>query len=105
MLVLIVLLPVAIGMLVKTRKPDLALKAESLVSIFGGVVLALLIVALLFGVRDQIWDLLKQAGPSTIALNVAGILLGLLAGRPAGLTRLDSLAGGVGRGVRNVPTG
>src|SRR5690554_7724346 len=32
--------PVAIGMLVKTRKPDLALKAESLVSIFGGVVLA-----------------------------------------------------------------
>ena len=101
MLVLIVLLPVAIGMLVKTRKPDLALKAESLVSIFGGVVLALLIVALLFGVRDQIWDLLKQAGPSTIALNVAGILLGLLAGRLAGLTQRESLAVAVELGVKN----
>lgn len=101
MLVLIVLLPVAIGMLVKTRKPDLALKAESLVSIFGGVVLALLIVALLFGVRDQIWELLKQAGPSTIALNVAGILLGLLAGRLAGLTQRESLAVAVELGVKN----
>jgi len=101
MLVLIVLLPVAIGMLVKTRKPDLALKAESLVSIFGGVVLAVLIVALLFGVRDQIWDLLKQAGPSTIALNVAGILLGLLAGRLAGLTQRESLAVAVELGVKN----
>ncbi len=101
MLVLIVLLPVAIGMLVKTRKPELALKAESLVSIFGGVVLALLIVALLFGVRDQIWDLLKQAGPSTIALNVAGILLGLLAGRLAGLTQRESLAVAVELGVKN----
>lgn len=101
MLVLIVLLPVAIGMLVKTRKPDLALKAESVVSIFGGVVLALLIVALLFGVRDQIWDLLKQAGPSTIALNVAGILLGLLAGRLAGLTQRESLAVAVELGIKN----
>ena len=41
-----------------------------------GIGLAVLIVALLYGVRDQMWDLLKQAGPSTIALNVAGIALG-----------------------------
>jgi BASS family bile acid:Na+ symporter len=101
MLVVIVLLPVAIGMLVRTRKPELARKAESLVSIFGGIVLAVLIVALLYGVRDQMWDLLKQAGPSTIALNVAGIALGLLAGRVAGLTQRESLAVAVELGVKN----
>tara|TARA_B100001057_G_scaffold194941_1_gene195762 strand:+ start:2736 stop:3629 length:894 start_codon:yes stop_codon:yes gene_type:complete len=101
MLVVIVLLPVAIGMLVRTRKPELARKAESLVSIFGGIVLAVLIVALLYGVRDQMWDLLKQAGPSTIALNVAGIVLGLLAGRVAGLTQRESLAVAVELGVKN----
>ncbi|ERS90994.1 bile acid:sodium symporter [Marinobacter sp. C1S70] len=94
-------LPVAIGMLVRTRKPELARKAESLVSIFGGIVLAVLIVALLYGVRDQMWDLLKQAGPSTIALNVAGIALGLLAGRVAGLTQRESLAVAVELGVKN----
>jgi len=101
MLVGIVLFPVAIGMVVRTRKPELARKAESVVSIFGGVVLAVLIVALLFGVRDQIWDLLKQAGPSTIMLNVVGIALGLLAGRMAGLTQRESLAVAVELGVKN----
>jgi len=97
----IVLLPVAIGMLVRSRKPDLARKAESIVSVFGGVVLALLIVALVYGVRDQIWELLKQAGPATILLNAAGIFIGLLAGRAAGLTQRESLAVAVELGVKN----
>lgn len=105
MLLVIVLLPVAIGMLVKTRKPELARKAESVVSIFGGIVLAVLIVALLFGVRDQLWDLLRQAGPSAIVLNVAGILLGFLVGRVAGLTQRETLAVSVELGVKNSTIG
>ncbi|WP_418140654.1 bile acid:sodium symporter family protein [Marinobacter sp. MA] len=101
MLVGIVLLPVAIGMVVRTRNPEVARKAESIVSIFGGIVLAVLIVALVYGVRDQIWELLKQAGPATILLNVAGIGLGLAAGRLAGLTQRESLAVAVELGVKN----
>ncbi|MBY6071301.1 bile acid:sodium symporter family protein [Marinobacter salsuginis] len=101
MLVGIVLFPVAIGMMVRTRKPEVARKAESIVSIFGGIVLAVLIVALVYGVRDQIWELLKQAGPATILLNVAGIGLGLAAGRLAGLTQRESLAVAVELGVKN----
>lgn len=101
MLIGIVLFPVAIGMVVRTRKPEVARKAESIVSIFGGIVLAVLIVALVYGVRDQIWELLKQAGPATILLNVAGIVLGLAAGRVAGLTQRESLAVAVELGVKN----
>ena len=101
MLVGIVLFPVAIGMVVRTRKPEVARKAESIVSIFGGIVLAVLIVALVYGVRDQIWELLKQAGPATILLNVAGIGLGLASGRLAGLTQRESLAVAVELGVKN----
>lgn len=101
MLIGIVLFPVAIGMVVRTRKPEVARKAESIVSIFGGIVLALLIVALVYGVRDQIWELLKQAGPATILLNLAGIGLGLAAGRVAGLTQRESLAVAVELGVKN----
>ena len=97
----IVLFPVAIGMVVRTRKPEVARKAESIVSIFGGIVLAVLIVALVYGVRDQIWELLKQAGPATILLNLAGIGLGLAAGRMAGLTQRESLAVAVELGVKN----
>lgn len=97
----IVLLPVAIGMFVRARKPDVARKAESIVSVFGGIVLALLIVVLVYGVRDQIWDLLKQAGPATILLNAAGIFIGLLVGRASGLTQRESLAVAVELGVKN----
>ncbi|PTB93952.1 bile acid:sodium symporter [Marinobacter sp. B9-2] len=101
MLIGIVLFPVAIGMVVRTRKPEVARKAESIVSIFGGIVLAVLIVALVYGVRDQIWELLKQAGPATILLNLAGIGLGLAVGRMAGLTQRESLAVAVELGVKN----
>ena len=101
MLIGIVLFPVAIGMVVRTRKPEIARKAEGIVSIFGGIVLAVLIVALVYGVRDQIWELLKQAGPATILLNLAGIGLGLAAGRMAGLTQRESLAVAVELGVKN----
>jgi len=52
-------------------------------------------------VRDQIWELLKQAGPATILLNAAGIIIGLLAGRAAGLTQRESLAVAVELGVKN----
>ncbi len=101
MLIGIVLFPVTIGMVVRTRKPEVARKAESIVSIFGGIVLAVLIVALVYGVRDQIWELLKQAGPATILLNLAGIGLGLAAGRVAGLSQRESLAVAVELGVKN----
>ena len=101
MLVGIVLFPVAIGMVVRTRNPEVARKAEGIVSIFGGIVLAVLIVALVYGVRDQIWELLKQAGPATFLLNVAGIGLGLAAGRMTGLTQRESLAVAVELGVKN----
>lgn len=85
----------------RARKPEVARKAESIVSVFGGVVLALLIFALVYGVRDQIWELLKQAGPATILLNAAGIFIGLLAGRVTGLTQRESLAVAVELGVKN----
>lgn len=101
MLVGIVLFPVAIGMVVRTRNPAMAKKAEGVVSIFGGIVLAVLIVGLIYGVRDQIWDLLKQAGPATFLLNIAGITLGLLVGRGAGLTQRESLAVAVELGIKN----
>ncbi|MDK8463357.1 bile acid:sodium symporter family protein [Marinobacter sp. SS13-12] len=101
MLVGIVLFPVAVGMVFRTRAPELSRRAESAVSVFGGVVLALLVVGLVWGVRDQIWDLLRQAGPATLLLNLAGIFVGLLAGRATGLTQRESIAVAVELGIKN----
>jgi len=86
------------GMIVGTIAQILVMP---LIAFMLATLLAVLIVALVYGVRDQIWELLKQAGPATILLNLAGIGLGLAAGRMAGLTQRESLAVAVELGVKN----
>lgn len=101
MLVGVVLLPVALGMGVRTRAPELAIRAEKLVSLFGGVVLALLIVGLLYGIRDRIGELVAQAGLAALLLNVGGIVVGIITSRLAGLSQRESLAVAMELGIKN----
>ncbi|MFO7788081.1 MAG: bile acid:sodium symporter family protein [Halospina sp.] len=98
---LIVLLPITVGMALRNYFPEKSQKAEGIVSIFGGVVLAALVVALVYGVRDQLGELLSQAGPATIALNLAGIAIGLGISRMTGLTQRESMAVAVELGIKN----
>lgn len=101
MLSAIVLLPVAIGMGIKAASPALAARAESIVSIFGAVVLATLVVAVVYGIRDRFLDLLMQSGPAAIALNLLGIILGLVCARLGGLTKREGLAVATELGIKN----
>ncbi|WP_231758401.1 bile acid:sodium symporter family protein [Microbulbifer elongatus] len=101
MLSAIVLLPVSIGMGLKALRPKLAARAEGLVSVFGGLVLALLIAGIIYGMRDRVIDLLIQAGPATIALNILGIAIGLLCSRAAGLGSRERLAVATELGIKN----
>ncbi|MDO3720972.1 bile acid:sodium symporter family protein [Marinobacter sp. chi1] len=101
MLVVIVLLPVALGMIIRTRAPQAAQKAESIVSIFGGVVLLALIVVILWGARDRLPTLISQAGPAAFLLNLAGLIVGLGLSRLAGLSQRESLAVAIELGIKN----
>ncbi|QSP95131.1 bile acid:sodium symporter [Marinobacter salinisoli] len=101
MLVVIVLLPVAIGMFIRTRAPETARKAEGVVSIFGGVVLLLLIVAILWGARERLPTLISEAGPAAFLLNLAGLIVGLGISRLAGLSQRESLAVAIELGIKN----
>nr|WP_010131751.1 bile acid:sodium symporter family protein [Microbulbifer agarilyticus] len=101
MLSAIVLLPVAIGMTVKALRPAFAERAEGFVSIFGGLVLVLLVVGIVYGVRDRFFDLMAQAGPATIALNLLGIALGFLSAKLVGLGKREGLAIATELGIKN----
>jgi bile acid:Na+ symporter, BASS family len=104
-LVAIVLVPVVLGMLVRARRPDRAASLERAVSAFGAVVLVVLIVAIAAGVGSEIPTLLRQAGPAVVLLNAAGITLGWLSGRAAGLSARDRLTLAVELGVKNATLG
>ncbi|KUJ83469.1 bile acid:sodium symporter [Microbulbifer flavimaris] len=101
MLSAIVLLPVMIGMGIRAWQPRLAHRAEGVVSIFGGLVLAVLVVALVYGIRDRFLELMAQAGPSAILLNLLGVGLGLLCSRACGLSRPQALAVATELGIKN----
>ncbi|SHF13828.1 bile acid:Na+ symporter, BASS family [Microbulbifer donghaiensis] len=101
MLSAIVLLPVVIGMAVRAWLPGLASRAEGVVSIFGALVLAVLVIGLVYGIRDRFLELMAQAGPSAILLNLAGVALGLLTSRLCGLSRREGLAVATELGIKN----
>lgn len=98
---LIIIIPVALGMFIRSRKQALAERAERYVSLFGLLVLAALIVVIVYQTRDQILALLAQAGPSTLALNIGGIALGFLSGYLSGISREDALTIAVEVGIKN----
>jgi BASS family bile acid:Na+ symporter len=105
MLSVLILIPVAIGMAVRSRSAALAARAEKAVSLFGALVLLLLIIAIAWTNRDRLGDLLAQAGPACAVLNLAGIGAGLLVSRLARLGWRDALTISVELGIKNSTIG
>lgn len=105
LLVVIVLIPVALGMTIRRKAPDRAAALERAVSLFGGIILVILIVGIAFSVRDRIWELLGDAGPAAILLNLTGLAVGLLIATLAGLSRPDRLTTAIELGVKNSTLG
>jgi len=105
LLVGIILIPVTVGMAIRRRAPERARAVERAVSLFGGVILVILIIGIAYSVRDRIWELLTDAGPPAILLNLSGVAVGLLVARAAGLNRADRLTTGIELGVKNSTLG
>lgn len=97
----VILIPVAIGMILRARKPALAARIERYVGIVGLVVLVLLIVGIVLGERDRIVDLVATVGPAVIVLNLALIVLGGLLAWVCRLKRAAQIAIAVEFGIKN----
>lgn len=100
-LVVIILIPVSIGMWLRVKAPGAVKRAEGVVSLFGMLVLAGLIVALVIDVGDQLGPLLRAAGPAVIALNLCGIALGFISSRLFGISPGDALTIAIELGIKN----
>ncbi|MEB8326198.1 bile acid:sodium symporter [Dietzia kunjamensis] len=97
----VILIPVAIGMILRARRPALASRIERYVGIVGLVVLVLLIVGIVLGERDRIVDLVATVGPAVIVLNLALIVLGGLLAWVSRLRRAEQIAIAVEFGIKN----
>ncbi len=86
-LILMTLLPISIGMWVRSRSQKLALWLEPKISLFGMLFLGALILSVLYRQSDQVVTGLMGSGLAIVALNVIMMALGLTS---ALLLRLDA---------------
>jgi bile acid:Na+ symporter, BASS family len=105
LLVGVVLLPVGIGMAVRARSAALAQRLERGIAVFGGVVLALLVIGIIISLRDRFWELAALGGPAAALLNLGGLGLGVGVGALAGLGTADRLTCAIELGLKNTTLG
>lgn len=101
MLAVLIVIPVTIGMAFRRWQPALAMKADRFVGAFGAVVLLALIIGICISNADRLGQLLASAGPASLALNVAGIALGIGGGRLLQLALRDAVTVAVEMGIKN----
>jgi BASS family bile acid:Na+ symporter len=74
----IILLPVAIGMIVRARVPGFAARMERPIRIFAVIVLAILIVGILIQEWSKLGDALASVGLACLAFNLVSMTAGYL---------------------------
>lgn len=72
----VTLLPVSIGMYLRSKKPTWAQKADKPVRIFSTVIFVLIILAAILKERENLPLYIRTAGPAALALNVVTMGLG-----------------------------
>lgn len=97
----ITIIPVAIGMVVLKKVPALAKKLEIPFRQFSTVFFILIVVSAFVKERDNLVQFFIDAGPASLALNLATLGLGYGVSKVAGLNFRQSLTIAVESGIQN----
>ena len=100
-LLVIVIIPVAIGMLIKAKYSIFADKMEKPVKIASTVIFILVVLGVVFSIRDVMMDYLWEAGLPSIILNVTTMLIGFLLAIVFKLTKPQAISISIETGIQN----
>lgn len=99
--VCVVVVPVAIGMFLKSRKPHLTQVFDKPVRVFSLVLLVLIVVATVFKEREILGDSFAQLGLAMLIFNVGSMAIGFIVGKMAKLNMGEITAISMEVGVHN----
>lgn len=99
--VAIVLVPVAIGMVVRHRSEAFAARADRPVRIFSVVVLVAVTVGAIIGERENVMDYLREVGLVVTIFCLCSLTLGYAGARAFRLDRAQAVASSMEVGVHN----
>ncbi|WP_194775833.1 bile acid:sodium symporter family protein [Pararhodonellum marinum] len=97
----ITIIPVSIGMIIKSKRPDIAKKADPHVRLFSAIFLALIILAAILKERANLVEFFIQVGPVTLLLNVLSLLTGLVVAKLFLLSPKHGLTISIESGIQN----
>ena len=97
----IVLIPVAIGMLVRSRTPDFAARMDKPVRIASAVLLVLVVIGAILGERENILDYLAQVGLIATLFCALSLAIGYAVPRILGLGEAQAIASSFEIGIHN----
>ena len=97
----IVLIPVAVGMVVRARRQDFAARADRPVRIASAVVLALVIIGAMLAERENLAEYLADIGLLSVLFCLSSLTLGYVLPRSAGVGDRQSLSSAFEVGIHN----
>lgn len=98
---MIILVPVAIGMLVRSKYPPLALKLDKPVKIASALFLALIIILAVAKEREHIVQYFQEAGLAALVFNLLSMGVGYFIPRLFNLGKKQAIAIGMEIGIHN----
>jgi BASS family bile acid:Na+ symporter len=99
--VAVVLTPVAIGMVVRARRPEVADRLDRPVRLVSAVFLVLVIAAAVLRERANLTLFLEQVGLAALAFNLASLAVGYFVPRLLRVERRQAIAIGMEIGIHN----
>ncbi len=100
-LIAITILPVSLGMLIRSKYPVFASRQEKNVNVFSGLFLAFLVVAIIIQQADAVKQGLITTGLAVFSLNFLSMLSGFLVAKAARLNSRQSTTISIEIGVQN----
>jgi len=100
-LLVITLVPVALGMLVLSRWHNAAFKMEHFLKWFSVVFLMLIIMLIVLKNKDNVLDFFAQAGLATLLLNIVVLIMGYQLAKIAKLSQPQAVSIGFEVGIQN----
>lgn len=97
----ITIIPVAIGMLIFKKSPQLAQKMDRPFRIFSAVFFVVIILAAILKERENIVDYFSQIGPVALGLNVLTLAFGFFTAKALGLAAKQARTISIESGIQN----
>lgn len=99
--IIITLLPVSIGMFIRSKFPSFSAKMNKPVKLMSGILLFVIIMAAILNDKEILVSSFAQAGPVALALNVVMLAIGFLSAKMANLHVSQSITISIESGIQN----